>query len=241
MLDNRFFRNEMLIGKDGQEKLKNASVIIFGVGGVGGYAAESLARSGVGHFMLVDMDTVDVTNINRQIHATTETVGMRKTLVMKERIEKINPDAKVEEKELFYLPETADEIDLSRYDYVIDAIDTVSAKLHLAVRANQLGVPLISCMGTGNKLKPELLQIKDIFETKVCPLCRVMRSELKKRGISALNVVYSEETPITPVFQEENENRRSVPGSMPFVPPVAGILIASHVVSDLLSNSGGRK
>lgn len=239
-MDNRFLRNEMLIGKDGQEILKNASVIIFGVGGVGSSTAESLARAGVGEITLVDSDKVDITNINRQLLATDKTVGENKTSAEKNRILEINPYAKINEINMFYLPETAEKIDLSRYDYIVDAIDTVSAKLELVVRAEKLGVPIISCMGTGNKLHPELLMVSDIYKTKVCPLCRVMRRELQKRGIEKLKVVYSEEKAITPVFQPEGEERRSVPGSMPFVPPVAGFIIASQVVLDILSNIGGK-
>jgi len=240
-LDSRFLKNEMLIKKDGVEKLNRASVIIFGVGGVGSSAAESLARSGVGNITLVDCDVVDITNINRQLHATSDTIGRKKTSVMAERIRSINPHVNVHEIELFYLPETADQIDLKGYDYIIDAIDTVSAKIELALRAQALLVPIISCMGTGNKLHPEELKITDIYKTKECPLCRVMRQELKKRGVKKLKVVYSEEKPITPYFQPDGESKKHVPGSMPFVPPVAGFFMASAVVLDLLSNSGGKQ
>ena len=240
-LDGRFLRNEMLIGKSGIKTLENAKVILFGVGGVGSACAESLARAGVGSVTLVDSDDVDITNINRQLHAVTETVGKRKTEVMRERILSINPDCRVEEKTLFYLPETADEIDLSGYDYIIDAIDTVSAKIELAVRAERLHIPIISCMGTGNKLKAEMLTVTDIYKTKVCPLCRVMRKELKERGIKKLKVIYSEEEPIPPQFDIKTEGRRKTPASMPFVPPVAGFLMAQTVVCDLLYKNGGRK
>lgn len=234
-MDSRFLRNAMLIGQEGQQRLRCASVILFGVGGVGSATAESLARSGVGAITLVDCDDVDITNLNRQIHALSQTVGQKKTAAMAERIQSINPAAKAEQIELFYLPDTADQIDLSQYDYIIDAVDTVSAKIELAVRAQRLGVPIISCMGTGNKLHPELLRVSDIYQTAVCPLCRVMRRELKKRGVKSLKVVYSQETPITPLFQPACGQKRSVPGSMPFVPPAAGLLMASCVVADLLS------
>ncbi len=239
-MDHRFQRNEMLIGKDGQDRLQNASVIVFGVGGVGSSCVESLARSGVGKIALVDADDVDMTNINRQLLAVSENVGRRKTQVMAERIRAINPWCETEEYDIFYLPENADAIPLEQYDYVVDAIDTVSAKLELIVRADKLKIPIISCMGTGNKLHPELLEITDIYKTKTCPLCRVMRKELKNRGIGRLKVVYSEEEPIKPFFLPENSGKKQTPGSMPFVPPVAGFLIASAVVSDLLE-SGGRK
>ena len=240
-MDDRFLRNEMLIGKEEQLKLKNASVIIFGVGGVGSNACESLARCGVGSLTLVDSDKVDITNINRQVHALESTVGKDKTLAMKERISEINPESRVKTLNMFYLPENADEIDLSKYDYIIDAIDTVSSKIELAVRAQNLGVPIISCMGTGNKLHPEELKISDIYKTKMCPLCRVMRKELLKRNVKKLLVVYSEEKPIEPKFTLDDENRRSVPASMHFVPATAGILIASRVVSDLTCHNGGEK
>lgn len=240
-MDNRFLRNEMLIGTEEQEALSRASVILFGVGGVGSSAAESLARSGVGAITLVDCDRIDITNLNRQIHALSQTVGKTKTQVMAERILSINPHAEVREINMFYLPENADKIDLSGYDYIIDAVDTVSAKIELAVQAQKLSVPIISCMGTGNKLRPEMLTVSDIYKTKVCPLCRVMRRELSKREVKKLKVVYSEEKPSVPRFQPKGEDRRSVPGSMPFVPPAAGFLLASQVVLDILSNIGGEK
>ena len=225
-MDSRFLRNEMLIGEEGLKKLAGASVVVFGVGGVGSSAIEGLARSGVGAITLVDSDSVDITNLNRQLHAVSETVGESKVKAMAERILSIN---------LFYLPETADEIDLAGFDYIVDAVDTVSAKIELAVQAQKLSVPIISCMGTGNKLHPELLRVTDIYKTKMCPLCRVMRRELSKRGVSRLKVVYSEEPPLVPSFQPEGGSKRSVPGSMPFVPPAAGFLIASQVVLDILA------
>ncbi len=238
-LDERFLRNEMLIGKENQRKLNNSSVIIFGVGGVGSSVAESLARSGVGNITLVDKDVVDITNINRQLHAISETVGKPKTEAMAERIKSINPEAQVKTIDMFYLPENANSLDLTEFDYIIDAIDTVSSKIELACRAEKLSVPIISCMGTGNKLHPEELKIADIYKTKVCPLCRVMRRELLKRNVKKLTVVYSEEKPRTPFFQPDGEHKRNVPASMPFVPPVAGMIIASRVVSGILSFNGG--
>lgn len=233
-MDARFQRNEMLIGTENINILRNAKVILFGVGGVGSSAAESLARAGVGAITLVDADNVDITNLNRQLLATEDTVGKPKATVMKERILSINPWCEVGAIKMFYLPENADEIDLGVYDYIIDAIDTVSAKIELIVRANDLGIPIISCMGTGNKLHPELLKLADIYDTKVCPLCRVMRRELKTRNIKKLKVAYSEEEPITPKFQPEGAEKKQTPASMPFVPPVAGFLIASAVVNDLI-------
>ena len=239
-MDKRFLRNEMIIGSDGIKRLQQASVIVFGVGGVGASCVESLVRSGIGSITLVDSDRVDVTNVNRQLHATDNTVGRPKTEVMAERILSINPKCHVEQIQTFYLPENADLIDLSRYDYIVDAIDTVSAKIELIVRANRMHIPIISCMGTGNKLHPELLTITDIYKTKVCPLCRVMRKELKAREIDALKVVYSEEEPIKPKFQPEDSEKAHAPGSMPFVPPVAGFMIASAVVLDLLEGGDRR-
>ena len=233
---NKFQRFEMLMGKDAVSVLKNKKVIVFGVGGVGGYVCEALCRSGVGTIDVVDNDTVSTTNINRQIIATTKTVGMNKTTVMAERMKEINPDISVKEFNMFYLPETADEIDLSEYDFVVDAIDTVSGKIELAVRCQRLGVPLVSSMGTGNKLDPTKIVVTDIYKTKVCPLARVMRNLCKKNGIKKLAVVYSEEEPKTPLFQpEENDNPgKSIPASSAFVPPCAGLTIASYVVNNLL-------
>ena len=233
---SRFERFEMLVGRDALAALKEKKVIVFGVGGVGGYVCEALSRSGVGCVDVVDNDTVSITNINRQIIATDETVGKNKTSVMAERMKSINPDISVHEYNLFYLPETADEIDLSAYDFVVDAIDTVSGKLELAIRCQKLGVPLVSSMGTGNKLDPTKIVVTDIYKTKVCPLARVMRGLCKKNGIKKLAVVYSEEEPKTPLFQpEDNDNpNKSVPASSAFVPPCAGLTIASYVVNNLI-------
>ena len=233
---NRFERFEMLVGKDAVNALKSKKVIVFGVGGVGGYVCEALARSGVGRVDVVDNDTVSITNINRQIIATEYTVGKAKTSVAAERMKSINPDIKVMEYNMFYLPETAEKIDLSQYDFVVDAIDTVSGKIELAVRCGGLSVPIVSSMGTGNKLDPSKIVVTDIYKTKVCPLARVMRSLCKKNGIKKLAVVYSEEEPKTPVFQpSDNENpNKSIPASSAFVPPAAGLTIASYVVRNLI-------
>ena len=226
-----FDRTKGLLGEDAMEKLRSAKVAVFGIGGVGGYVAEALARSGVGALDLVDKDVVSITNINRQIVALRSTVGKDKTAVMKDRIADINPDCKVTEHKIFYLPENADCIDLSTYDFVVDAIDTVSAKLELAVRTKEMGVPFISCLGTGNKLDPTRLEIADISKTSVCPLARVMRRELRARGINHLTVLYSTEDPIKSRIVE---NDKPVPASSAFVPSAAGLIIASHVVRELI-------
>lgn len=226
-MDERFSRTARVIGEASLSKLSESSVIVFGLGGVGGAAVESLVRAGIGRIGIVDKDTVDITNINRQIIATDKTVGMNKTDAMEERILSINPNVKIDKYNLFYLPETADEINLSDYDFVVDCIDNVTAKLELICRAKKAGVPVISSMGTGNKLHPEMLEISDIGKTSVCPLARVMRRELKNRGIGKLPVVYSKEEPV--------KTDSSVPGSTSFVPPVAGYLITSYVINQLIS------
>lgn len=223
-------RSEMLLGKESIEILKNSKVAIFGVGGVGGYVAEALARMGVGHIALIDNDKVSVSNINRQIIALHSTVGRYKTEVMKERILDINPNAKVETFNMFYLPENADSIDLKNYDYIADAIDTVSAKIELSVRADKLGVPIISAMGTGNKLDPTKLEVTDIHKTSGCPLARVMRKEMRDRGVKKLKVVYSKEEPVKPKFVAE---KPSTPGSVAFVPSAAGLIMAGEIVRGL--------
>ena len=219
--------------------LANATVAVFGIGGVGGYTVEALARSGVGHFVLVDDDKVCLTNINRQIIATRSSVGKYKVDVMKERILDINPKAEVEVYKCFYLPENADEFDFSGYSYVVDAVDTVTAKLELVVRAKEAGVPVISSMGAGNKLDPTRFEVTDIYQTSVCPLARVMRRELKARGIQDLKVVYSREEAQKPeksLMTEEDSasRRRSIPGSVSFVPSVAGLIAAGEVIRDLI-------
>ena len=256
-MKKQFERTARLIGTEGVDCLQQAHVLLFGVGGVGGYVAEALARSGVGAFTLVDNDTVAESNLNRQIIATYETLGREKTEVMKERILSINPEANVEVRNCFFLPECADEFDFSKYEYVIDAVDTITAKIEIIMRAKEAGVPVISSMGTGNKLNPAGLTVADLKQTSVCPLAKVMRRELKKRGIEHVKVVYSKEEPLTPM--EENDvmmqkidgtefsakntelgqgqepvRRKAVPGSLMFVPAAAGILIASEVVKDLL-------
>lgn len=225
MSDERFSRTETLIGSDALKKLNNAKVAIFGIGGVGGHAVEALARSGVGSFLLVDSDTVDITNINRQIVATESTIGKSKVQIMKDRILDINPKASVEVRECFYLPENADEFDFSKYDYIVDAVDTVTAKINIIVKAKECNVPVISAMGAGNKMDPKAFKVADISKTKVCPLAKVMRYELKKRGIKNVKVVYSEELPVL---------KKQVPASIAFVPSVAGLIMASEVVCDII-------
>lgn len=232
-MSETFVRTELLLGTEGLERLEHAKVAIFGVGGVGGYVAEALARSGVGAFVLVDKDVVSQSNINRQIIATTKTVGMSKVQVMKERILDINPEAEVEVRECFFLPETAEEFDFTEYSYVVDAVDTVTAKLELVMRAREAGVPVISSMGAGNKLDPTRFEVADIYQTSVCPLARVMRRELKKRGIEKLKVVYSREEAMTPKELLSDESKRVIPGSVAFVPSVAGLIIAGEVVKDI--------
>lgn len=221
-MKEQFIRSALLLGEDGIARLAQARVAVFGIGGVGGFAAEALARAGIGHFLLVDNDEVSISNINRQIIATWDSVGKKKTLVMKERIRSINPDAAVETKECFFLPENADEIEFSEYDYIVDAVDTVSAKLEIIVRAKSAGVPVISCMGAGNKLDPTRFTVTDIYRTSVCPLARVMRRELKKRGIDSCKVVYSTEEARKPrtelLSKTEASGRREVPGSVSLCP-----------------------
>ena len=229
-MDNRFSRTELLLGREAMEKLASARVAVFGIGGVGGYAAEALARSGVGALDLIDNDRVDITNINRQIYALGSTIGRYKTDAAAERIAEINPQAKVSLHKLFYLPETAEALALTDYDYIIDAVDTVAAKVELAVRAEVAGVPIISAMGAGNKLSPIGFEVADIYETSVCPLARVMRTDLRRRGVKSLKVVYSKEKPISAVC----EDGKRAPGSVAFVPPVVGLIIASEVVRELI-------
>lgn len=224
----------MLLGKAAVEKLKNARVAVFGLGGVGGYAVETLARAGVGKLDLIDNDTVSQSNINRQIFALHSTVGKRKTEVAKARVLDIHPDCKVKIYDVFFLPENAETFDFTLYDYVIDAIDTVSGKLAIIERAKKAGVPVISCMGTGNKLDGSAFTVSDISKTSVCPLARVMRRELKKRGIEHVKVVYSKEQPRVPENGEKGENGKPIPASIAFVPPIAGLLLAGEVVKDLI-------
>lgn len=225
-MDERFSRMSRILGEQKMEKLNKSSVIVFGIGGVGGAVLEALVRGGVGTVAVVDKDTVDITNINRQIIATNDNIGEKKVDVAEKRALSINPGINFKKYDLFYLPETAEEIDLSGYDFIVDAIDNVTAKLELIERANKLNVPIISSMGTGNKLHPELFEIADINKTSVCPLARVMRRELKNRGVKKLTVVYSKEEPI--------KTEGSVPGSASFTPPVAGYLMASYVIQKLI-------
>lgn len=224
-------RSELLIGSEALAKLRSSKVAVFGVGGVGSFTTEALARSGVGHFLLVDNDTVNITNINRQLVALHSTIGRPKVEIMKERIHEINPNAQVDILQRFYLPEVADEILCDDLDYIVDAIDTVTAKIDLVVQAKQREIPIISVMGAGNKLDPSRFEVADIYKTSYCPLAKVMRYELKRRDIRNLKVVYSKEEPIRQHY-ETGENQ--VPGSMSFVPPVAGMIAASEVVKDLV-------
>lgn len=238
-----FSRTELILGKESIEKLKNSKVAVFGVGGVGSYVVEALVRCGVGKLVLVDNDCVCITNINRQIHATKKTIGKPKVEVMKDRILEINPKAEVITYQKFYLPDTADGLLADDYNYIVDAIDTVTGKIDLVVRAKAMGIPIISSMGTGNKLDPTRFELEDIYSTSVCPLAKVMRKELKKRNIPSLKVVYSKEEPIKPVVSYipslsdgggDGHIKRQVPGSVSFVPSVAGLIIAGEVVKDLL-------
>ena len=225
-----FNRTKILLGSEGMNRLNNARVAVFGIGGVGGYVVEALVRSGIGEIDLIDNDVVCETNLNRQIIALRSTIGRAKVEVMKERIMDINPDCKVNIHQCFFLPENADEFDFTQYDYVVDAVDTVAAKIELVVKANEAKVPIISSMGAGNKMNPADFEVADITKTSVCPLARVMRHELKKRNIPHLKVVYSRENPIKPEATDE-ENVKA--GSNAFVPSVAGLIIASEVIKDL--------
>lgn len=249
---DEFSRTRRLVGQDAMDKLKNAKVAIFGVGGVGGYVVEALARSGVGKLVLVDNDTVSLSNINRQIIALHSTIGRYKTEVMKERILDINPDACVEIHNCFFLPENADTFDFSAYDYVVDAVDTVTAKIEIIMRAKAAGVPVISAMGAGNKLDATKFVVTDIYKTEICPLAKVMRKELRTRGVESLKVLYSTEPAIKPCedtvedmgedakgqAQEQQGARRSIPGSIAYVPSVAGLLLAGEVINDIFSQKG---
>ncbi|MGN1204219.1 MAG: ThiF family adenylyltransferase [Lachnospiraceae bacterium] len=245
----QFARTELLLGSDAVEKLKTQRVAVFGIGGVGGYVCEALVRSGIGAFDLIDDDKVCLTNLNRQIIATRKTIGKYKTDVMKERILDINPEADVRVRHCFFLPENAEEFPFSEYDYVVDAVDTVTAKIALVMKAQEMNVPIISSMGAGNKLDGSQFKVADIYQTKVCPLAKVMRRELKRRGVKKLKVVYSEEMPTRPVedlaiscrtncvcppgAQHTCTERRDIPGSVAFVPSVAGLIMAGEVVKDL--------
>ena len=246
---NQFSRTQLLLGKEAMDKLKNSRVAVFGIGGVGGYVCEALVRSGVGHFDLIDDDKVCLTNLNRQIIATRKTVGQYKTDVMKERMLDINPDIEVNVHKCFFLPENAEEFPFAQYDYVVDAVDTVTAKIELVMKAKEMEVPIISSMGAGNKLDPSAFRVADIYKTKMCPLAKVMRRELKQRGVKKLKVVYSEEKPTRPLedmaiscrnqcicppgAKHKCTERRDIPGSVAFVPSVVGLIIAGEVIKDL--------
>ena len=245
----QFSRTELLLGKEGMDRLAHARVAVFGIGGVGGYTVEALARSGVGTLDLIDDDKVCLTNLNRQLHATRKTVGKYKVDVAEERVKEINPQAVVNTYKTFYMPDTADQFDFSRYDYIVDAIDTVTGKLDMIVRATEAGVPIISSMGAGNKLDPTAFEVADINQTSVCPLARIIRKELKKRGVKKLKVVYSKEPAMTPIEDmaisckancicppgtaRKCTERRQVPGSNAFVPAVVGLILAGEEVKDL--------
>jgi tRNA A37 threonylcarbamoyladenosine dehydratase len=251
---NQFSRTQLLLGEEGMNRLFQARVAVFGIGGVGGYTVEALARSGVGTLDLIDDDRVCLTNLNRQLHATRKTVGKYKVDVAEQRILEINPDATVHTYKTFYTPQTADQFDFSQYDYVVDAIDTVTGKLELVEQAYRTGTPIISSMGAGNKLDPTAFEVADIYETSICPLARIMRRELKKRGIPSLKVVYSKEPAMTPIDDmaiscrthcicppgtaRKCTQRRQVPGSNAFVPSVVGLILAGEVVKDLCGLGG---
>lgn len=249
---HQFSRTELLIGKDAIEKLKRAKVAVFGIGGVGSYTVEGLVRAGIGKFVLVDDDTVCLTNINRQLHATRKTIGQVKVTLMKERIQEINPESEVTALQKFYMPDTAHELLSDDLDYIVDAIDTVTGKIDLAVKAHEKGIPIISSMGAGNKLDPTLFEVTDIYKTSVCPLAKVMRKELRVRGIPSLKVVYSKEPPITPIETADSSCatgcvcppnaarkctiRHQIPGSISFVPSVVGLIMAGEVIKDIIKN-----
>lgn len=246
---NQFSRTQLLLGESAMQELANKRVAVFGIGGVGGYACEALVRSGIGAFDLIDDDKVCLTNLNRQIIATRKTVGKYKTEVMKERMLEINPNVDVRIHNCFFLPENADEFPFDEYDYIIDAVDTVTAKISIIMKANELGIPVISSMGAGNKLDPTAFRVADIYKTRVCPLAKVMRRELKKRGVKKLKVVYPEEQPTRPIedmsiscrtncicppgAEHKCTERRDIPGSVAFVPSVVGLIIAGEVIKDI--------
>lgn len=243
-MPDRFARTRLLLGDNALERLANARVAVFGIGGVGGYVTEALARSGVGALDLVDSDTVDITNLNRQIVATTKTLGEYKVDIMARRVRDINPQCRVAVHKCFYLPDTADRFDFRSYDYIVDAVDTVTAKLQLIMQAKACSTPIISSMGAGNKLDPTRFEVADIYDTSVCPLAKIIRKELRKRGVSNLKVVYSKEPPLHPsgvggANQPGDASARPAPGSVPFVPPVVGMIAASEVVRDLIAGAPG--
>lgn len=232
-MNDQFERTRMLIGQDNLDRLKEAKVLVFGVGGVGGYVCEGLCRAGIGRIDIVDKDSVDITNINRQIIATYQTLGRPKVEVCRERMLSINPNIKVDARQCFYLPEKSEEFDFGAYDYVVDAVDNVTAKLDIICNAKAAGVPVISSMGTGNKLNPFMFKIADIEKTRVCPLAKVIRKELRKRGITGVKVLYSEEEPIKPA-ESRKDTAKITPASISFVPSCAGLMIAGRIVLDIL-------
>ena len=235
-MHEQFLRTQMLLGTEALERLQKARVAVFGIGGVGGYTVEALARSGIGQLDLIDNDDVSVSNINRQILATHSTVGMPKVEAAKARVLDINPDCVVRTHQIFYTPETADQFDFTQYDYIVDAIDTVTGKLQLVQRATETGTPIICCMGTGNKLDASAFQVSDISKTSMCPLARIMRKELSRRGIKHLKVVYSQEEALSPTGWEEEAaalGKRQIPGSVAFVPGAAGLILAGEVIKDI--------
>ena len=256
MLD-QFSRTQLLLGEESMKKLSDMRVAVFGIGGVGGYVCEALVRTGIGHFDLIDDDKVCLTNLNRQIIATRKTVGLYKADVMKERMLEINPNVEVNVYKCFFLPENADEFPFADYDYVIDAVDTVTAKVELVMKCKEMNVPIISSMGAGNKLDASAFKVADIYKTKMCPLAKVMRHEMKKRGVKKLKVVYSEEKPTRPIedmsiscrthcicppgAQHKCTERRDIPGSVAFVPSVAGLIIAGEVIKDLTHFDRGER
>ena len=239
-MNEQFIRTRMLLGDEAMERLQKARVAVFGLGGVGGYTVEALARAGIGQLDLIDSDTVSISNLNRQILATRSTVGMEKTEAARLRVLDINPDCAVSVHNVFYTPETADRFDFTQYDYIVDAIDTVTGKLALVQRAYEAGTPIICCMGTGNKLDASAFQVADISKTSMCPLARIMRKELGKRGIKHLKVVYSQEEALTPTGWEEEAaaiGKRQIPGSVSFVPGAAGLILAGEVIKDIAARA----
>lgn len=242
-MNEQFLRTAMLLGEDAMERLKNAHVAVFGIGGVGGYVVEALARAGIGHLTLIDSDTISLSNLNRQLLATHSTLGMPKVEAAKARILDINPESQVDIYPIFYTPETAHLLDFTRFDYIVDAIDTVTGKLALVEQANAVHTPIICCMGTGNKLDASAFQVSDISKTSMCPLARVMRKELGKRGIRHLKVVYSQEEALTPTGWEEEAaaiGKRQIPGSVSFVPGAAGLILAGEVIRDIAQGQAGQ-
>ncbi len=237
-MSDRFSRTELIFGSEAMEVLKNSRIAVFGIGGVGGYVVEALARSGIGILDIIDNDTIALTNLNRQIIALESTIGDYKVDVAEKRIHDINPECTVNKYRTFFIPETAEQFDFSQYDYVVDAIDTVTGKIEIIMQSKAAGVPVISSMGTGNKMDPTMFEISDIYKTSMCPLAKVMRHEMKKRGVKKLKVLYSKEEPVSPKsnYTEEGVRKRNIPGSNAFCPPVAGLIIAGEVIKDIIAS-----